>query len=373
MKKRKIFLCLVAVSMLVLQCGCSSAEKSINQNVKMDTTEVSDVEEESAVTEKEENGEYVTAEEWVESLGLETPTIVVWNNQTRENSVLEDNQEYQLMEGDQVLLAGHKGMDSMMCDPSETIADIESYRNYFELSLNIKGKQKVTFEMDFDGEMYLLSVTFIAPLVMTDGEVEKYSSYQMVENDWPKGTIEEYIYNEDASYAHYVIKIDDPEGGYGDVVTGEKGILMNYTCDLPCTDRWKISVVGQQISMNGSSRDGEGYMCFFRNMEITAEEFDKFAGYEKEDFWDYITAYPRNECSEDAYYEMDVQENEIRAFIEGSRDGKQFYVGCFVDKEKNEMLKFEYWSSGEQKISDETITRFVDSLQIIDADYVEEY
>lgn len=172
---------LTTILALLLLVGCSSA-KTEDVKEELATTaqvEVNEVEQEteaetvaeevveSAVAEVEtetvEEVQYETPEEWVESLQLEEPTIVIWNSQTMENTVLQEDQEYQLKENDKILLTLGGRMNSFNCNPMSVFQSCEPFEQlYLDISLDIVGKQKIDFEFDVNGEMYTKAATFIA-------------------------------------------------------------------------------------------------------------------------------------------------------------------------------------------------------------------
>lgn len=172
---------LTTILALLLLVGCSSA-KTEDVKEELATTaqvEVNEVEQEaeaetvaeevveSAVAEVEtetvEEVQYETPEEWVESLQLEEPTIVIWNSQTMENTVLQEDQEYQLKENDKILLTLGGRMNSFNCNPMSVFQSFEPFEQlYLDISLDIVGKQKIDFEFDVNGEMYTKAATFIA-------------------------------------------------------------------------------------------------------------------------------------------------------------------------------------------------------------------
>lgn len=380
--RRKSFLTLIVMVTAIGLMACKS-NKSVETESSNETVETLQVNETSSEEIQEAESEELqneTADEWIESLELESPVFIIWNPQTVKKLVLEDNQEYQLTEGDQVLLAGYKGMNSFTCEPSIALEDIESFRQYLELSLNLEGKRTITLNMEFEDKECSITATFIEPTVVLTEGLEKYSAYEKMENDWPKGTIEEYIYTADNLYSHYVVKIDDIGNGAVEIIDGveteseEIKINYNYVCDLPRTDFIGISggTIGHNnIMMNVSCVDGNDYTYWMQENEITEVDFDEFIGYEKMNFWDYFR--PISDYAEDGYSDVNIQENEIRVFIEGNFNGRQSYVGCLIDRERKKILKFEWISQEGGSISNEAISRFTNSLQIIDADYVEEY
>lgn len=110
----------------------------------------------------EEDSLYSTAEEWVDSLELKSPTILIWNSITLDNVILENGQEYQLKEGDQILLSTSARFDDFRCTPTNIFEGFEPKKQkYVEIFLNIEGKQEVTLEIEIDGEKYANTVTFI--------------------------------------------------------------------------------------------------------------------------------------------------------------------------------------------------------------------
>lgn len=380
----KKILLLMMFSMLLLMVGCGSAEETVvekettvEQVVQEEEISTSIIESEAEIVEESTEEIQQTMDEWAEGLNIENPALAIWNEQTMENFVLEDMQEYQMVEGDQVILVGCEGMTSFTWIPQSALENVEPNRHCFELMFNLEGKREITLNMDFEDKQCSFTATLIEPVVTWTEGMEKYSAYEKQDIDWPKGTIEEYVYTADNLFAHYVIKIDESDDGTVEVINGvqseNEGVNINYACDLPRNDGISVSGGGglNRIMMHIMGVDGNEYRYLIQEKEISEADFNGFTGYEKKEFWDYLM--PISDYVEDGYSDVNIQENEIRVFIEGIYNGGQSYIGCLIDKERNKILKFEWTSREERSISDEAISRFTNSLQIIDADYIEEY
>lgn len=180
-RNRKHAVILTTILALLLLAGCSSAktEEVKEEPATTAQVEINEVEQEAeeetvaekvvestiveVETETVEEVQYETPEEWVESLQLEEPTIVIWNSQTMENTVLQEEQEYQLKENDKILLTLGGRMNSFNCNPMSVFQSFEPFEQlYLDISLDIVGKQKIDFEFDVNGEMYTKAATFIA-------------------------------------------------------------------------------------------------------------------------------------------------------------------------------------------------------------------
>lgn len=188
MKKKNLLLVICACIISLSLCACSDESEEINsesveniESVVEATDEVTTkntaetVEETESVevvniaagdTEKMETTQEAESEpevvKWINGLQLEKPAIVIWNEQTLENSVLEDKQEYQIKEGDRILLVLEGRMDTFQCEPMSAFEGFESYKQlYLDMTLNIAGSQEMSFTFDTDGEMHTLTNTFV--------------------------------------------------------------------------------------------------------------------------------------------------------------------------------------------------------------------
>lgn len=169
---------ITSILALLMLAGCSSAKMEDAEAESAVVAEVSEAIQGAEVTETMveevaqfegaeestvENMQYETPEEWVESLQLKNPTIVIWNSETMENSILKDNEEYQLKENDHILLTLGGRMNSFNCNPMDVFKSFEPFEQlYLDISLDIVGKQDIAFEFDVNGEMYTKAATFIA-------------------------------------------------------------------------------------------------------------------------------------------------------------------------------------------------------------------
>lgn len=130
---RKIRTLLLTMCLVGVICACGSEEENAAAEVtnvveESVGTEVADIEmgniaddvtEESIATKEqaqamvedvvEDSMENLTNEEWVQSLNVQVPTFLVFNENTGERKVLENGQEYVLMEGDEIGFIGPKG------------------------------------------------------------------------------------------------------------------------------------------------------------------------------------------------------------------------------------------------------------------------
>lgn len=157
-----------------------SKEAEPNEEVKTSTEKVAEtkVEEvvevpESTVEEpQQEAANYETAEEWVKSLEVEEPTVLIWNEGEKETIIIEENEEYQLKENDKVLLAKPVGqIDDFTCIPMEIFDGWESSKGFVELILNVQGKQEITFETSIGGQKYVNNVTLVG--ISGEGEANE--------------------------------------------------------------------------------------------------------------------------------------------------------------------------------------------------------
>ena len=177
LKRRNLVVVLLAFVLVIssMLAGCSSAKTEEGKDAATTVqAEISEVEQEiftetavanTDITEEAivENVQYETPEAWVESLQLEEPSIVIWNSHTMENTVLQENQEYQLKENDHILLTLGGRMNSFNCNPMDVFKSFEPFEQlYLDISLDIVGKQDIAFEFDVNGEMYTKAATFIA-------------------------------------------------------------------------------------------------------------------------------------------------------------------------------------------------------------------
>lgn len=219
-----------------------------------------------------------------------------------------------------------------------------------------------------DSDPSSLSDTSIAP---SSSAGEKFSSHEMKETDWPKGTIDRYIYSDGSDFDHFVVKLDDSEAGYGDALTGEKGVSLFITYDLPSKNGMSATMVGQ-ITLLSSNE----YSCAVNSESYSDSEFDALTNATGNELWKKLE-YADNSI-ENGYFKI-INDGEIgKGFVEGtaqSSDGSSWptYSGFVADKAKGQLLKFEISSKDHNAIDTDVLDRLLDSLRIIDADYVEEY
>ncbi len=176
------FLCMTG--MLAMLCtGCGKKEEAgqpadTNRVKAEESTEVQEpaIEETTAVVEEsteemvveEEQVEDDTAnlsnEQWVESLNLQTGTFLIFNDITGERKVLEDGQEYTLLEGDQ--LAFWWPLDWLLFKDDITLytdEDLKYTCRVYNLNLNvISDKTKFYAQCTDENEQKITTIVYLS-------------------------------------------------------------------------------------------------------------------------------------------------------------------------------------------------------------------
>lgn len=119
-KKSSIFFLTLATAAIMTGCGQTKDNVDVEpkQTVEQEVVESSIAVSEETVVEptvesevaeetvEEPDASNLSNEDWVKSLDLETITFLIFNDTTGERKVLEDRQEYQLLEGDELAAWG---------------------------------------------------------------------------------------------------------------------------------------------------------------------------------------------------------------------------------------------------------------------------
>lgn len=197
--KRKILIATIVLSMMLglNACGNSNAKvvESDLQEVKQDVIVENEIETAGEnniieeITEKEivdsiskideTEGEVVTeesltAEEWIESLELAEIKLVVWNELEHRGDILEKNQEYELKDGDRILLTTTE-FENMYCEPEGRLNPPKLYSNYTQIDLLVRGKTEYTLNMTVDGKeiQYIFTLIALSDNINLAGDIEK--------------------------------------------------------------------------------------------------------------------------------------------------------------------------------------------------------
>lgn len=196
--------------------------------------------------------------------------------------------------------------------------------------------------------------------------VEEEPSYKIIENAYPKGTIEEYRLPDD-SKAHYVVKLHDDEVPYE----------LYFTCDLPYAEKISTSFLkgdaGQFILGGMSKTEGNNYSFGIYPNQLTVQEFEEFAGYTKEEFLSYFVEHTGRSYSEDGYYHETITEDLIRVTAELEGQSGNVCAGIVLDKAQGLKYKYNFGHFGDEEGYDKNaIIQAAESICIVNEDYTEQ-
>lgn len=158
---------IVVILLIAITGGLFLGKKAENGEIEnqqsTDAVIIQQAEEsEEETTESVEKVRYATAKEWVDSLELEKPTLLIWNEKTLEHCILEMGAEYQLKENDKILLGGVGGMKKFECNPGNIFNGFAtSPKGYADILLEIEGRQEVSMALTVKEKEYELTATFI--------------------------------------------------------------------------------------------------------------------------------------------------------------------------------------------------------------------
>lgn len=164
MLKRKVLLIGMATAVCLL-AGCGKDAEAVEPETVMGETAVEDSEDEKvAVEETIEEENTITPEEWLDSLELVEPTIVVWNDEAQEGTVLGEGDSYELKEGDRVLLYHELGWSKIGMLPQGAFVNPIEGPNYTELNLAFEGT------LDFEITETIQDKNYVHHFTLTAGE-----------------------------------------------------------------------------------------------------------------------------------------------------------------------------------------------------------
>lgn len=202
--------------------------------------------------------------------------------------------------------------------------------------------------------------------ILEEEAVEEEPSYKIIENEYPKGTIEEYRLPDD-SKAHYVVKLHDDEVPYE----------LYFTCDLPYAELISTGFLkgdAGQFTLGGMSKtEGNCYFLGIYPNELTVQEFEEFSGYTKEEFLSFLVGYTGRSYSVDGYYHETITEDLIRVTAELEGQNGNVCSGIVLDKAKGLKYKYTFGHFGDEEGYDKAaIIQAAESLCIVNEDYTEQ-
>ncbi len=187
-KIRNFILILLTIAAIAMMTGCGTDkdnERLTNdQTVEQEVVEPSSEEAEETVV--EETTENVAIEEqpseevqegpqtigqWSKSLDRAEPKLTIWNNETKEGTVLENGDEYVIKDGDQLILC-YEGEETYFTMKSPILTSEISSTNYRIIDIIDKPIEPTMVEFShlIDGVEYVYQVTLVADGITTSSK-----------------------------------------------------------------------------------------------------------------------------------------------------------------------------------------------------------
>lgn len=129
----------------VQQSNSVQADTSVETNAKEETSVEKTIQEEVAAEEVQQQEVKQTLDEWVNSLEISEIKYCLWNETTSEGIVLENNQDYEMKEGDVILIykPEGEGIETMTTPENSELNGVDVNDRYN--ILNLKFSREILF------------------------------------------------------------------------------------------------------------------------------------------------------------------------------------------------------------------------------------
>lgn len=175
-------------------------EEASVETEKVEVSEETSNEEEKEVEVQEETI-CNTPQEWMDFLGLSEPTIFIWNDVTRENTILEKNAEYELKENDRLFLYAPIRFENFKFSPLRILDRIETGPTT-EIFLTSVEKEEIVITEEVEGQTYEHQFTLVGTI------------RDEIETEETKMTVEDIVVDSEQSVDEWIesigIGIEEP-------------------------------------------------------------------------------------------------------------------------------------------------------------------